>query len=88
MANEITLHEWVMNAIYSGLDDETKIRIYAYPDYGDYTITKGTINDIYKECRIDGDLAETTIHNWYAWKQDDIVINLNENPHEDIKEIE
>ena len=88
MRNEITLYTWVINAINSNLDDETKIRVYAYADLDDKPITKGTINDLFKECRIDDDLADATIHNWYAWAKDDIVINLNENPYEDIEEIE
>ena len=82
------LHTWVIDAIDSGLDDETKIRVYTYTDLDDKSITKGTINDLYKECRIDDDLAEATIHNWYAWAKDDIVINLDENPYEGIEEIE
>lgn len=77
------LHTWVIDAIDSGLDDETKIRVYTYLD-DDKPITKGTINDLYKECRIDGDLADATIYNWYAWAKDDIVIILEENPYEEI----
>lgn len=75
------LYTWVIDAIDSGIDDETKIRVYVYPE-ADVLITKGTINDLFKECRIDDDLAEATIHNWYAWDKDDIVINLDEGPYD------
>ena len=78
-----SLYIWVIDAIDSGLDDETEIRVYVYPE-SDELVTKGTINDLFKECRIDGSLADATIHNWYAWAKDDIVIILDENPYEEI----
>lgn len=86
----MTLYTWVVNAIHSNLDDETKIRVYTsdfYIDPDDKLITKGTINDLYKECIIDDDLCDAIIHNWYAWSKDDIVINLNKNPYEDMEEM-
>lgn len=84
MKKSQTLYTWILNAIDSGIDDETKIRVYTYADLDDKPITKGTINDLFKECRIDDDLADAIIHNWYAWAKDDIVINLDENPYENI----
>ena len=77
-----TLYTWVLNAIESELDWDTIIRVYVYTG-DDELITKGTINDLFKECRIDDNLADAIIHDWYAWAKDDVVINLNEDPYED-----
>lgn len=71
-----SLYTWVIDAIDSGLDGETIIRVYVY-DGKDKLVTKGTSGDIFKECRIDDDLSGAIIHNWYAWAKDDIVINLD-----------
>ena len=80
MKRNNSLYTWTIDAIDSGLDDDNIISVYGIDNK---LYIKDTLNGLYKECRINDELADAPIIKWYAWGKNYIVIKIDDSTVDD-----